>query len=170
MIDLPDTGVILEPSSPAPFDDSLFDGCCAVLFVVDITDDYVNALTKLCALALRSKMVERNIPIEVLLHKADSMDEHDRQGRQLTYPFFIIDVLRDITQKVREEAMEICPDPPEINFHLTSIFDYTLYVALSRIIQNHIPEISALEALLDMLCNVQVKLVDCHVADVEFEN
>lgn len=71
----------MEPRSPAPYDSSLFEGCAAVLFVVDITDDYVNALTKLCALAARSTMeMGWSIPFEVLLHKADSMEEQERQG------------------------------------------------------------------------------------------
>jgi hypothetical protein len=80
VVDLPETNIILEPQSPFPFDDSLFSGCAAIVFVVDITDDYLVALTKLCALAVRTRYAERDIPIEVLLHKADAMDEQERQG------------------------------------------------------------------------------------------
>lgn len=145
VIDLPDPSVILEPRSPFPYDETLLLGCHSVVFVVDITDDYVNALTKLCALCMRVSLGGGSLPVEVLLHKADSMEEMERQ-----------DVLKDVTQKVREQLAEICPDPPTIYFHLTSIFDHSLYICLSRIIQKHLPEGSALEALLDNLCSVRV--------------
>ena len=64
-------------------------------------------------------------------------------------------MLRDVAQKVKEEVEEICESPPSINFHLTSVFDHSLYVCLSGIIQKHLPEGAALEAILDMLCNVR---------------
>lgn len=146
-MDLPETSVILEPASPSPFDASLFEGCCAVLYVVDITDDYVLSLTKLCALALRAHRSSPAVPIEVFLHKADAYEEHERQ-----------DVLRDISQKFKEEMTDICDSPVTISFHLTSVFDHTIYDCLSRVVQKHLDEYAALESLLDMLCSVKIPL------------
>lgn len=80
MVDLPENAVIVEPSSPAPFDTTLFDGCLAVLYVVDVTDDYVAALSKLCALIIRAKRIRQSLPIEILLHKADAFQEAEIQG------------------------------------------------------------------------------------------
>lgn len=74
------------------------------------------------------------------------------------FPHLCQDILRDITQKVWEELRELCDEPPVINFHLTSIFDHSLYVCLSRIIQRHLPESTALESLLDIFCNVTFPL------------
>lgn len=143
MVDLPETSIILEPTSPSPFDASLFEGCCAVLYVVDITADYVLALTKLCALALRMCRSSPKLPIEVFLHKADNYEEHERQ-----------DVLRDISQKFREEMADLCDSPVDISFHLTSVFDQSIYDSLSRVVQKHVDEHAALESLLDLLCSV----------------
>ena len=143
MVDLPDANVLLEPNSPSPYDDSLLDGCNGVIFVVDIADDYVNALTKLCALCVRASITQRSLPVEVLLHKADCLSEGERQ-----------DVLKDLNQKVQEELMEMCLHPPKVNFHLTSIFDHSLHTTLSRIIQTHLREGPAFQAILDAFCNV----------------
>lgn len=56
-----------------------------MIFAVDIADDYVNALTKLCALVVRSTRGQaaagvKALPFDVLLHKADCLAEADRQG------------------------------------------------------------------------------------------
>lgn len=79
-MDLPENAIILEPTSPAPFDLSLFEDCLAVLYVVDITNDYVAALSKLCALVVRAKRMDQILPIQVLLHKADAFTDTEKQG------------------------------------------------------------------------------------------
>lgn len=40
-------------------------------------------------------------------------------------------------------------------YHLTSVFDTTIYEALSKVIQKLIPEQAMLERLLDLLCQVR---------------
>ena len=142
-MDLPDVDVIVEPLAPFPCDRSLLTGYQAVLFVVDITDDYVNALTRLCALCVRVSQSRVPMAVDVLLHKAESLEEMERQ-----------EVLRDVTHRVREEVADICDKPPQINFYLTSIFDHSLHICLSRIIQRHLPDAETIETILDKLCNV----------------
>lgn len=39
-------------------------------------------------------------------------------------------------------------------YHLTSVFDTSIYEALSKVIQKLIPEQAMLERLLDLLCQV----------------
>lgn len=91
VVDLPETSVILDATSAPPFDATLLDGCAAIIFVIDVTDDYVDALTKLCALALRESRSGQTVPIEVLLHKTDCMEEAERQGmgRTAAVPFIV---------------------------------------------------------------------------------
>lgn len=76
MVDLPETTAAILES----FAEDLFEGCQSILYVVDITDDYVDSLTKLCALALRGRTCAPELPIEVFLHKADSFAEQEKQG------------------------------------------------------------------------------------------
>lgn len=41
-----------------------------------------------------------------------------------------------------------------VTYHLTSVFDTSIYEALSKVIQKLLPEQGTLERLLDMLCQV----------------
>lgn len=43
-------------------------------------------------------------------------------------------------------------------YHLTSVFDTSIYEALSKVIQKLIPEQASLERLLDLLCSVRTLL------------
>jgi len=76
VVGLPETTATILES----FEEKLFEGCQSILYVVDITDDYVDSLTKLCALALQSRNCAPELPIEVFLHKADSFAEQEKQG------------------------------------------------------------------------------------------
>lgn len=40
-------------------------------------------------------------------------------------------------------------------YHLTSVFDTSIYEALSKVIQKLLPEQAMLERLLDLLCQVR---------------
>lgn len=40
-------------------------------------------------------------------------------------------------------------------YHLTSVFDTSIYEALSKVIQKLVPEQASLERLLDLLCSVR---------------
>jgi hypothetical protein len=58
-------------------------GCNSIVYIVDITNDYLDCLTKLCALALKLKAYRQIVPLEVFLHKADVFGEHERQGKSI---------------------------------------------------------------------------------------
>lgn len=50
---------------------------------------------------------------------------------------------------------EVQGKAPDIRFHLSSIFDSSLSIALSKVVQMHIPECSDLVTTLDTLCTVR---------------
>ncbi len=166
-MDLPSINTAIPHISPtAPNEPPLLEGCSAIIFVVDITDDYVAAFTKLCALALHAQSVDSSIAIEVLLHKADLLEAQERKGIAAPSSGTAgpglptnrlacrTDVLKDIAEKINEELIELCQRPPPIFFHLSSIYDHTIFVCLSRIIQKNLPESMALEVILDTMCTV----------------
>ena len=73
------------------------------------------------------------------------------------------ELLEDIRQRLLDELSdlpeEITPPPtrtfdPNVTFHLTSIYDHSIYEALSKVIQKLLPCQAALERLLDLLCQV----------------
>jgi Ras-related GTP-binding protein C/D len=74
-------------------------------------------------------------------------------------------VLDDIHQRLLDELSDI-PEfafspvsAPTVTFHLTSIYEPTVYEALSRVIMKLMPCQAALERLLDTLCQVREKKI-----------
>ena len=63
------------------------------------------------------------------------------------------DCRRDVMAQVTEELSEagFSPDAIHIRYHLTSIYDHSIYEALSRVVQRLIPQLPTLENLLNVL-------------------
>jgi len=78
----------------------------------------------------------------VLLHKVDSdsyiTDEHRSDSHA--------EIKRTILEEFRLAKL-----PLRITFHLTSIFDHSVFEALSRVVQQLIPQLGLMEKLLDGL-------------------
>jgi activator of HSP90 ATPase len=66
----------------------------------------------------------------------------------------IVDIKRDIQQRIGDElADEGLVDVP-IEYHMTSIFDHSIFEAFSKIIQKLIPQLHTLQDLLNNLVDV----------------
>jgi Ras-related GTP-binding protein C/D len=87
----------------------------------------------------RAHAVNPKIRFEVFIHKVDGLSEDHR-----------IECQRDITQQATDELREASIDA-EIAFHLTSIYDHSIFEAFSKVIQRLIPQLPILENLLDVL-------------------
>ncbi|KAF9515312.1 hypothetical protein BS47DRAFT_1342001 [Hydnum rufescens UP504] len=124
--------------------DVLLDAFSTLVFVIDIQDEYSHAISKLVHLMAMVYTVHPLINIEVFVHKAESMSED-----------YKIDNFRQLQERVYDETIDH-PLPLEnlqITFHLTSVYDHTIYEAWSRVIQKLIPPLAALENLLNVLCS-----------------
>lgn len=69
------------------------------------------------------------------------------------------EILTDVSLKLREEMLILFEEedeglPPNIDFHVSSIFDTSLSIALSQVIQKHVPVCSRFVETLDFLCSV----------------
>jgi Ras-related GTP-binding protein C/D len=67
------------------------------------------------------------------------------------------DTLQGLRDRLTEELFDMSPDlesSMNVFYHLTSVFDTSIYEALSKVIQKLIPEQAMLERLLDLLCEV----------------
>ena len=60
---------------------------------------------------------------------------------------------RDIQTQVESEMQEMNIDP-QVAVHMTSIYDHSIFEAMSKVIQKLIPQLQYLENLLDMLTSV----------------
>lgn len=129
---------IFEPSYDT---DRIFSSVGALIYVIDSQDEYLYALQNLHSIIEYAVKINPAINFEVLIHKVDGLSDD-----------FRLDTQRDIMQRVTDELIDANLEGVNLSFHLTSIFDHTIFEAFSRIIQKLVPELPTLESMLNILC------------------
>uniref|UniRef100_A0A914DQ34 Ras-related GTP-binding protein C n=1 Tax=Acrobeloides nanus TaxID=290746 RepID=A0A914DQ34_9BILA len=132
------------PGQVDPFDASLdpnsvFARCGALLFVIDAQADYDEALKKMTPSIVRAYSINKNIKFEVFVHKVDSLSEETK-----------LENFRKIFQTVKDDLADHGMDEIRISYHMTSIYDHSIFEAFSKVIQKLVKQLSALEKLLDI--------------------
>jgi Ras-related GTP-binding protein C/D len=125
---------------------SIFEGSTSLLFVVDAQDEpYDHVLQSFTNAVTQALTVNPSICVEVFINKVD--------GELFLSDESKYDCRRDIMTQVSEEleSCGISPDNLHIRYHLTSIYDHSIYEALSRLVQRLIPQLPTLENLLNVL-------------------
>lgn len=122
--------------------ESIFGDVGALIFVIDAQDEYVEALQKLHVTIRKAVSTNPNINIEVFLHKIDGLSDD-----------YKIEVQSDVQQRTMDELTDIGMENVVLSFHLTSIFDHSIFEAFSKVIQKLIPQLPTLEKLLDTFCS-----------------
>ncbi|ORY84678.1 Gtr1/RagA G protein conserved region-domain-containing protein [Leucosporidium creatinivorum] len=121
-----------------------FEDMDAVIFVLDAQSTFNDMIRKLAVTMQKAFDANAGIQFEIFLHKIDGMSEDYR-----------LDTLQNLRDRLTEELFDISPDlesSMNVFYHLTSVFDTSIYEALSKVIQKLIPEQAMLERLLDLLC------------------
>ncbi|KOB73839.1 Ras-related GTP-binding protein [Operophtera brumata] len=111
--------------------DTIFGGCGALVFVIDAQDDYQEALDRLHQTVTKAYRVNEHIKFEVFIHKMESQ--------------------RDIHHRATEDLAEAGLEHVHLSFHLTSIYDHSIFEAFSKVVQKLIPQLPTLENLLNIL-------------------
>lgn len=127
-------------------DESVFEGSTSLIFVVDAQDEpYDHVLQSFTTAVTRAVQVNPNIKVEVFINKVD--------GELFLSDESKFDCRRDIMAQATDELSMagVSPDSIHIRFHLTSIYDHSIFEALSRVVQKLIPQVTVLEKLLDVL-------------------
>lgn len=124
---------------PAFDSDMIFGDCGALVFVIDAQDDYLEALTKLNQTVTKAFKVNPRIKFEVFIHKVDGVSDD-----------FKIESQRDIHQRATDDLQDVGLDI-HLSFHLTSIYDHSIFEAFSKVVQKLIPQLPTLENLLNIL-------------------
>ncbi|ORY77774.1 Gtr1/RagA G protein Gtr2 [Protomyces lactucae-debilis] len=126
----------------ASFDaEAIFGDVGALIFVIDAQDEYQEALQKLHMTITKAVSVNPGINIEVFVHKIDGLSDD-----------YKIDAQRDVQQRTMDELTDIGMENVVLSFHLTSIFDHSIFEAFSKVIQKLIPQLPTLENLLNVFC------------------
>lgn len=124
----------------------IFGGSTSLIFVVDAQDEpYDHVLQSFTNAVTRALQYNPNIVIEVFINKVD--------GELFLSDESKYDCRRDIMTQVTDELTDagVSPDSIHIRYHLTSIYDHSIYEALSRVVQRLIPQLPTLENLLNVL-------------------
>lgn len=127
-------------------DDAIFEGSTSLIFVVDAQDEpYDHVLQSFTTAVTRAVTVNPNIAVEVFINKVD--------GELFLSDESKYDCRRDVMSQVTDELTDagVSPDAIQIRYHLTSIYDHSIYEALSRVVQRLIPQLPTLENLLNVL-------------------
>nr|CAD7598526.1 unnamed protein product [Timema genevievae] len=119
--------------------DMIFGGCGAVIFVIDAQDEYAEALNKLHLTVTKAFKVKQSIKFEVFIHKVDGLSDDYKMETQ-----------REIHQRANENLGDSGYDQIHLSFHLTSIYDHSIFEAFSKVVQKLIPQLPTLENLLNI--------------------
>ena len=125
---------------------AVFAGSTSLIFVVDAQDEpFDHVLQSLTTAVTRALLVNPNMAVEVFINKVD--------GELFLSDESKYDCRREVMTQVTDELAEagVGPDAVQIRYHLTSIYDHSIYEALSRVVQRLIPQLPTLENLLNVL-------------------
>lgn len=114
----------------------------SLLYFIDVQDTYNVPITKFIALVMDAMRDNPDIHFEVLVHKAESLPEDYR-----------VENFRLIQNRLSDELEDQGVDLRDvhINYHLTSIYDHSLWEAFSLILQRNFAA-EFLEECLNLFC------------------
>ncbi|PAV79158.1 hypothetical protein WR25_16604 [Diploscapter pachys] len=120
-----------------------FKRCGALLFIIDAQDRFENAVEKLAEYFVKAYRINPDIKFEVFIHKVDGLSEENR-----------VDAKFEIFHQVKEKLALIggreCMDEIMVSYHLTSIYDHSIFESFSKVVQNLVKPLPTLEKLLDI--------------------
>lgn len=122
---------------------TIFNKCGALLFVIDAQAEINDALKKMSNSIIRAYQINKDIKFEVFIHKVDGLSEETRMG-----------TFRKIYQKVQDDLADHTMDNIYITYHMTSIYDHSIFEAFSKVIQKLVKQLPILTKLLDIFNNV----------------
>ena len=127
----------------ANFDtESIYGSAGAVVWVIDAQDDYVTSVARFTEAVLTLSQQYPDLKYSVFIHKIDSLSTD-----------FCDDTVRDITQRITDDLNDAGLDNPAIGFYPTSVYDESIYEALSKVIQTLNPQLPAFENMINTVSN-----------------
>lgn len=135
-------------SDPSCDCNALLKGCGSLVFVIDAQDEelYQDAIACLITTVQKGYSINRNIKFEVFIHKIDGFPDERK-----------MEIHHEISQRASEQLIQDANDTMMnkifLSYHLTSIYDHSIFEAFSKVVHKLIPQHHQLEKLLDYLCN-----------------
>ena len=129
----------VDTSSEAVKPEATYGGCGAIVWVIDAQDDHAEAIARLQAAIVTA---HASTP-------ASSRGVRAQGGLVLRRQR--IECQREIQNQLNEELATARVSGAKLSFHLTSIYDHSVFEAFSKVVQQLIPQLPTLESLLDVL-------------------
>ena len=127
--------------------ESIFSSAGAMVWILDAQDDYQESVARLTETILQLQQLYPDIKYSVFIHKVDSLSNDFRD-----------DTVRDIIQRIIDDLNDAGLENPAVNFYATSVYDDSIYEALSKVLQLLNPQLATFEALLNTIagsCKMQ---------------
>ena len=118
----------------------IFSELGALVWVIDAQDDYTESLNRLTTTILNLQTTFPHVNVEVFIHKIDSLNDE-----------FRAEVYQDIAQRVGDDLNDQGYINPNVSYHMTSIYDYSIFEALSKVVQKLVPHLGTMENLMNTL-------------------
>lgn len=133
---------ITSPEGPSDFNHApIFSTLGSLIWVLDVQDEYHSAITALLHTAV---FLANNYPrtsLEVFIHKTDGLSDEYKN-----------ETFREVRQRVADELADLGFGALQVSYYQTSIFDPSVFEAVSKVVQKLLPPLPAMEALLTRLC------------------
>lgn len=123
----------------------LFNYAGVVIWVLDAQDEVLPSIAALVQLAVFLARRHPRAHLAVFIHKTDGLGAEYKD-----------DTFRDIRQRVHDELSDLGHGGQPVAYHQTSIFDASIFEAVSKVSQALLlppPRLAAVEGLLNRLCS-----------------
>ncbi|KAF2480914.1 Gtr1/RagA G protein conserved region-domain-containing protein [Neohortaea acidophila] len=127
--------------SPSYDHASIFSNIGAVIWIIDSQDEYFSSISELLRTAVFLAKNYPSINLDVFIHKTDGLSEE-----------YKYDTFREVRQRVQDELSDVGYGHRSISYYQTSIFDHSIFEAMSKVVQKLLPQLPSLETLLTKLC------------------
>ena len=111
-----------------------------MVWVLDAQDEYLDSIARLTDTILNLQQSHPEIKYTVFIHKVDSLTNDYRE-----------DTVRDIIQRIMDDLNDAGLENPPINFYSTSVYDESIYEALSKVVQMLNPQLPTFENMLNTI-------------------
>ena len=118
-----------------------------MVWVLDAQDDYVESINRLTETILQLQQTYPDIKYSVFIHKTDSLSSD-----------FQDDTVNDIIQRIMDDLNDAGLENPPVSFYATSVYDHSIYEALSKVLQILNPQLATFESMLNTIsasCKMQ---------------
>ena len=120
------------------------EGCGAIVFVIDVSaeDTLQEAQDRMIDIIAAAHPVNSTTHFEVFLHKVDKLTAEAQE-----------EVLRRLSSSIQEQVQLQVESSSRVRltFHLTSIFDHSIFKGFSLVVQKIVPQLPHLRAIIEML-------------------